>query len=34
VTGFDMPYPPAQVEEEYLPSVDRILDAVDKSMAF
>ncbi|MDF1489011.1 alpha-ketoacid dehydrogenase subunit beta [Tessaracoccus caeni] len=34
VAGFDMPYPPAQVEEEYLPSVDRILDAVDKSMAF
>ncbi len=34
VAGFDMPYPPAQVEEEYLPSVDRILDAVDKSLAF
>ena len=34
VAGYDMPYPPAQVEEEYLPSVDRILDAVDKSLAF
>ena len=34
VTGYDMPYPPARVEEEYLPSVDRILDAVDQSLAY
>ncbi len=34
VAGFDMPYPPARVEEEYLPSVDRILDAVDRSLAY
>ena len=33
VAGYDMPYPPARVEEEYLPSVDRILDAVDRSLA-
>lgn len=33
VTGYDMPYPPARVEEEYLPSVDRILDTVDRSLA-
>jgi 2-oxoisovalerate dehydrogenase E1 component beta subunit len=29
VTGYDMPYPPAKVEEHYLPSVDRIFQAVD-----
>ena len=34
VAGYDMPYPPARVEEEYLPGVDRILDAVDRSLAF
>jgi len=32
VTGFDIPYPAARVEEEYLPDLDRILDAVDRSM--
>ena len=34
VTGYDMPYPPAKVEEEFLPSVDRILDTVDQSLAY
>ena len=29
VTGFDIPYPPPHLEEFHLPSVDRILDAVD-----
>jgi len=29
VTGFDIPYPPPKLEHFYLPSVDRILDAVD-----
>jgi len=29
VTGFDIPYPPPHLEEHHLPSVDRILDAVD-----
>lgn len=33
VTGFDMPYPPAKTEHAFLPDVDRILDAVDRSMA-
>src|SRR5690606_26426055 len=32
VTGFDIPYPPAKFEEEYLPDIDRILDAVDRGM--
>ena len=34
VTGFDVPYPAARVEEEYLPDLDRVLDAVDRSMGF
>jgi 2-oxoisovalerate dehydrogenase E1 component beta subunit len=34
VGGFDTPYPPSRVEEEYLPDLDRVLDAVDRSLAF
>ena len=30
VTGFDVPYPAARVEEHFLPDLDRILDAVDR----
>ncbi|WP_035771423.1 transketolase C-terminal domain-containing protein, partial [Arthrobacter sp. Br18] len=29
VTGFDVPYPSPKLEHYFLPSVDRILDAVD-----
>lgn len=34
VTGFDIPYPPARAEKHYLPTVDRILDAVDRSLTY
>jgi 2-oxoisovalerate dehydrogenase E1 component beta subunit len=34
VSGFDAPFPPAQLESVYLPSVDRVLDAVDRAMAY
>jgi 2-oxoisovalerate dehydrogenase E1 component beta subunit len=34
VTGFDTPYPPSKCEEEYLPDLDRVLDAVDRSLAW
>ncbi|MEV6005896.1 alpha-ketoacid dehydrogenase subunit beta [Streptomyces sp. NPDC051976] len=34
VGGFHAPYPPARLEEEYLPGLDRVLDAVDRSLAF
>jgi pyruvate dehydrogenase E1 component beta subunit len=34
VTGFDTPYPASRTEEEYLPDLDRVLDAVDRSLAF
>ncbi len=33
VGGFDTPYPPARIEEEYLPDLDRVLDAVDRALA-
>ena len=32
VTGYDTPYPPSRVEENYLPDADRILDALEKVM--
>jgi pyruvate dehydrogenase E1 component beta subunit len=34
VTGYDIPYPPAQLEEHHLPDLDRVLDAVDRVLAF
>ena len=34
VTGFNTPYPAARVEEEYLPDLDRVLDAVDRSYGY
>ncbi|MGH3446755.1 MAG: alpha-ketoacid dehydrogenase subunit beta [Nocardioidaceae bacterium] len=33
VGGFDTPYPPSRIEEEFLPDLDRVLDAVDRSLA-
>ena len=33
VTGYDTPYPPSRVEENYLPDADRILDALEKVMS-
>lgn len=32
VTGFDIPYPPADLEEHFLPDLSRILDSVDRVM--
>jgi 2-oxoisovalerate dehydrogenase E1 component beta subunit len=34
VTGYDTPYPPATLEAHYLPSVDRILDAVERVLTY
>jgi 2-oxoisovalerate dehydrogenase E1 component beta subunit len=34
VSGFDTPFPPAQLEGDYLPGLDRVLDAVDRSLAY
>lgn len=30
VSGFDIPYPPPKLERHYLPTADRVLDAVDR----
>ena len=34
VGGFDTPYPASRIEEDYLPDLDRLLDAVDRSLEF
>ncbi|MDH6580154.1 2-oxoisovalerate dehydrogenase E1 component beta subunit [Kitasatospora sp. MAP5-34] len=34
VGGYHAPYPPSRVEEAFLPDLDRVLDAVDRSLAF
>ncbi len=34
VTGYDIPYPPAALENEYLPSVDRVLLAVQRVLDY
>ncbi|MGW3132018.1 alpha-ketoacid dehydrogenase subunit beta [Streptomyces sp. NPDC001123] len=33
VGGYHTPYPPSRLEEEYLPGIDRVLDAVDRAFA-
>ncbi|NUR98583.1 MAG: alpha-ketoacid dehydrogenase subunit beta, partial [Kribbellaceae bacterium] len=34
VTGYDTPYPPSRMEDEYLPDLDRVLDGVDRVMGY
>jgi len=34
VAGFDAPFPPAKLETVYLPDADRVLEAVDRAMAY
>ena len=34
VGGFHTPYPPSRLEQHYLPDLDRVLDAVDRSLAY
>ncbi|HZI97525.1 MAG TPA: alpha-ketoacid dehydrogenase subunit beta [Actinomycetales bacterium] len=34
VGGFHIPYPASRHEEEYLPDLDRVLDAVDRSLGY
>ena len=33
VGGFSAPYPPSRLEDHYLPDLDRILNAVDRTFA-
>jgi len=34
VTSFDTPFPPAKLESTFLPDADRILEAVDRALAY
>jgi pyruvate dehydrogenase E1 component beta subunit len=34
VTGWDVPYPPASLEQRYLPSVERIVDGARAVIAY
>ena len=34
VGGFATPYPPSRLEEHYLPDLDRILDAVERTLEY
>ncbi|MEV7597646.1 alpha-ketoacid dehydrogenase subunit beta [Kitasatospora sp. NPDC089797] len=34
VGGYHSPYPPSRVEEAFLPDLDRVLDAVDRALAY
>ena len=34
VGGYNIPYPPSRAEDRYLPDIDRVLDAVDRVLAY
>jgi pyruvate dehydrogenase E1 component beta subunit len=34
VGGFSTPYPPSRLEEPFLPDLDRVLDAVDRTFTY
>lgn len=34
VGGFQIPYPPSRLEDDFLPDLDRVLDAVDRTLAY
>jgi 2-oxoisovalerate dehydrogenase E1 component beta subunit len=34
VGAFNIPYPPARVEAQFLPDIDRVLEAIDRSLFF
>lgn len=34
VGAYNLPYPPAKVEDEFLPDVDRVLDAIDQALSY
>ena len=34
VGGFHLPYPVARMEEHYLPDIDRILESLDRALAY
>jgi pyruvate dehydrogenase E1 component beta subunit len=34
VGGYNIPYPPSRLEEEFLPDLDRVLDGVDRALDY
>jgi 2-oxoisovalerate dehydrogenase E1 component beta subunit len=34
VGAYNMPYPPAKVEDHFLPDIDRVLDAIDRALNY
>src|SRR5699024_1301657 len=34
IGGFHIPYPPSRLEEQHIPDLDRIMDGVDRAMAY
>jgi 2-oxoisovalerate dehydrogenase E1 component beta subunit len=34
VGGYNVPYPPSRVEDDYLPDIDRVLDAIDATFSY
>jgi pyruvate dehydrogenase E1 component beta subunit len=34
VGGYHMPYPPSRVEDDYLPNIDRLLEALDRTFEY
>ncbi|GAA1245109.1 alpha-ketoacid dehydrogenase subunit beta [Oryzihumus leptocrescens] len=34
VGGYNLPYPPSKLEEDFLPDLDRVLDGVDRALAY
>jgi len=34
VSGYHVPYPPSRIEDDFRPSVDRVLDAIDRVMGY
>jgi pyruvate dehydrogenase E1 component beta subunit len=34
VGAYNLPYPPAKVEDDFLPDVDRLLDTIDAALSY
>ena len=34
VGGYNLPYPPSRIEEDFLPDLDRVLDGVDRALSY
>ncbi len=34
IGGYNVPYPPSRLEDDFLPDLDRVLEGVDRSLAF